>query len=279
MLGKRKAFEGKSCVATAAPPPTTTVPNSPLQQQATMSVAPISSFHQPNDNAFTYFPLTRDHELLSVIELNVSRAVLTNYSIISSIDPSSCCLGLRTFQLPQSHSGSVGASVLPIPLTPTLLQQQVPHFGWIDLFPSSQLRDNLILAFVENNIDEDNLIMDLLGGIFAGMGCGPSVSEYEHKLQTDESSSIGMSHEGLCTISEESSTSDSTRRDVRMAELGIISWSDPWDINGWEITDAFARKWAFLLKGCTDVVAATNMWRHMRGDDPLLVDIAEPCQD
>lgn len=58
-----------------------------------------------------------------------------------------------------------------------------------------------------------------------------------------------------------------------IGESGIISWSDPWEISGWEVTESFARKWGFLLIGCEDVVNAANKWRETRGENPLSVKI------
>jgi hypothetical protein len=51
------------------------------------------------------------------------------------------------------------------------MQQEVPHPGWIDLLPCPQLRDNLILAVIEFNVDEDEILEDLIGDIFESMGC------------------------------------------------------------------------------------------------------------
>ncbi|KAH0436376.1 hypothetical protein CcaCcLH18_04396 [Colletotrichum camelliae] len=51
---------------------------------------------------------------------------------------------------------------------------------------------------------------------------------------------------------------------------GIIAWSDPWHPDGWEVTEKFVRKWGFLLKGCEDVMRATNRWREMRDEEPLV---------
>ncbi|KAK1855264.1 hypothetical protein CCHR01_02166 [Colletotrichum chrysophilum] len=51
---------------------------------------------------------------------------------------------------------------------------------------------------------------------------------------------------------------------------GIIAWSDPWHPDGWEVTEKFVAKWGFLLKGCEDVMRATNRWREMRDEEPLV---------
>jgi len=54
---------------------------------------------------------------------------------------------------------------------------------------------------------------------------------------------------------------------------GMIVWSDPWSPDGWEVTEGFARKWSFLLEGCTQLMSSTNKWRAQRGEEPLIFKI------
>lgn len=54
---------------------------------------------------------------------------------------------------------------------------------------------------------------------------------------------------------------------------GIVVWNDPWCPSGWEITEGFVKKWGFLIKGCWELISATNRWRELRGDDPLLFEL------
>ncbi|KAL2850233.1 hypothetical protein BJY01DRAFT_233306 [Aspergillus pseudoustus] len=56
---------------------------------------------------------------------------------------------------------------------------------------------------------------------------------------------------------------------VSAESTGIIVWRDPWDPDGWEVTEAFARSWGWVLRGCADLFAATNAWRARRGERPL----------
>ncbi|KAK1537490.1 hypothetical protein CPAR01_07603 [Colletotrichum paranaense] len=58
--------------------------------------------------------------------------------------------------------------------------------------------------------------------------------------------------------------------DACLNQPGIIAWSDPWHPDGWEVTERFVEKWGFLLKGCEDVMRATNKWRAMRDEEPLV---------
>ncbi|EEA19245.1 hypothetical protein TMatcc_010199 [Talaromyces marneffei ATCC 18224] len=54
---------------------------------------------------------------------------------------------------------------------------------------------------------------------------------------------------------------------------GVIVWSPPWDICGWEITEGFWKKWGFLMKGCEDILDVTNYWRRQRGEEPLVFEV------
>ncbi|RDW63612.1 hypothetical protein BP6252_11157 [Coleophoma cylindrospora] len=54
---------------------------------------------------------------------------------------------------------------------------------------------------------------------------------------------------------------------------GMIIWKDPWDVQGWEITDDFLRNWDWALRGCRELLEATNRWRLRRAEKPLL------CED
>lgn len=54
---------------------------------------------------------------------------------------------------------------------------------------------------------------------------------------------------------------------------GILAWSDPWCVSGWEVTEGFLKNWGFLLKGCWEILAATNRWRGNRGDEPLVFEL------
>ncbi|XXH05960.1 hypothetical protein Hte_012403 [Hypoxylon texense] len=54
---------------------------------------------------------------------------------------------------------------------------------------------------------------------------------------------------------------------------GIIAWSPPWDIAGWEMSEGFLRKWGWLLgKGLPGALEATNRWRTGRGEEPFAQD-------
>jgi len=47
---------------------------------------------------------------------------------------------------------------------------------------------------------------------------------------------------------------------------GLVVWSSPEQVSSWELSEPFLRRWAPLLQGCEDLIAATNAWRSRRGE-------------
>ncbi|KAI3325238.1 hypothetical protein HD806DRAFT_492390 [Xylariaceae sp. AK1471] len=60
--------------------------------------------------------------------------------------------------------------------------------------------------------------------------------------------------------------------DDEIERRGIIAWSPPWDITGWEMSEGFLRKWGWLFKGLSGLLEATNRWRIERGEEPFVHD-------
>ncbi|KAI8622859.1 hypothetical protein F5Y19DRAFT_460805 [Xylariaceae sp. FL1651] len=60
--------------------------------------------------------------------------------------------------------------------------------------------------------------------------------------------------------------------DDEIERRGIIAWSPPWDIMGWEMSEGFLRKWGWLFKGLSGVLEGTNRWRIQRGEEPFVLD-------
>ncbi|KAK5130219.1 hypothetical protein LTR08_002304 [Meristemomyces frigidus] len=61
---------------------------------------------------------------------------------------------------------------------------------------------------------------------------------------------------------------------------GLVVWADPKEIASWELSEPFVRRWRFLLQGCEDLIAATNVWRSRRGEQlfPLTIEEAAASQ-
>ena len=60
--------------------------------------------------------------------------------------------------------------------------------------------------------------------------------------------------------------------DDEVERRGIIAWSPPWDITGWEMSEGFLRKWGWMFKGLPGALEATNRWRMERGEEPFVHD-------
>jgi hypothetical protein len=60
--------------------------------------------------------------------------------------------------------------------------------------------------------------------------------------------------------------------DDEVERRGIVAWSPPWDITGWEMSEGFLRKWGWLFKGLPGALEATNRWRMKRCEDPFVYD-------
>lgn len=53
-------------------------------------------------------------------------------------------------------------------------------------------------------------------------------------------------------------------------EGGLVVWGDPAEESNWEVTEAFGKKWAWVLRGCRTLKESTNLWRERRGEGRIL---------
>lgn len=49
-------------------------------------------------------------------------------------------------------------------------------------------------------------------------------------------------------------------------DAGLLVWGEAWDIRNWEVTEAFLKKWQWVIRGCPELMNATNAWRAKRGE-------------
>ncbi|KAJ5641802.1 hypothetical protein N7490_005802 [Penicillium lividum] len=49
-------------------------------------------------------------------------------------------------------------------------------------------------------------------------------------------------------------------------EAGLLVWGDPWDVQNWEFTESFLKKWQWVVRGCPELMNSTNAWRAKRGE-------------
>ncbi|OOF96838.1 hypothetical protein ASPCADRAFT_396339 [Aspergillus carbonarius ITEM 5010] len=54
-----------------------------------------------------------------------------------------------------------------------------------------------------------------------------------------------------------------------MGETGVIVWKNPWDPEGWEVTETFVQLWGWTIHDCWELFRSTNAWRRRRGERPL----------
>jgi hypothetical protein len=53
---------------------------------------------------------------------------------------------------------------------------------------------------------------------------------------------------------------------------GLVVWDSSQHLSSWELGEAFIKTWGFLLGGCEDFVAVTNVWRSRKGEKSLTLD-------
>ncbi|KAH7136941.1 hypothetical protein B0J13DRAFT_609758 [Dactylonectria estremocensis] len=108
------------------------------------------------------FPLSADHKLITLVQYNVLRGMITNILILSLQDfiSTDCGYNLKIPPLPYAPPSP------PANFKPTQIQQTIQHGVWIDMIPSPEFRDNLILN--QHLYDGDDLCDDLVGGLYEG---------------------------------------------------------------------------------------------------------------
>jgi len=204
--------------------------------------------------------ISQDHRLLHLIGYNVTRGLFMNLSILDVVwiyfpQSFSSCGPAPVFPTapdPEAMWDETMRSMLNLPrgLAPTTKQLEMAHPRWIDLVPCAQLRNNLIDIYTLGTVDMDELAEDLVGSVFDEQTCDAAINV---TIEADGSLS-------QCDYAE-------TRGEFK--ECGIVAWSDPWEISGWEFQGKVIEKWAFVFQGCYELLASTNRWRIARGEDAL----------
>ncbi|KAJ5474942.1 hypothetical protein N7475_004508 [Penicillium sp. IBT 31633x] len=49
-------------------------------------------------------------------------------------------------------------------------------------------------------------------------------------------------------------------------DAGLLVWGEPWNVQNWEVTESFLKKWQWIVRGCPELMTATNSWRARRGE-------------
>jgi hypothetical protein len=193
----------------------------------------ISTYKSKWDTRPT-FPLSMDHKI-TLIQYNVYRAFKQNKALIREWIPN--CTA-------QSVVPAIPTDQVPLSLQPTYLQQVTPHPVWITSFPCAKVRDNIVQRQFE--VDWEDLMNDLFG-----------------LLYPDQIDDV----DGKFLKYQEGDFNDPS--DIAADGKGIIVWGQPWDLDSWEITPYFLRRWGWMVKGCPEIIQASNKWRALRDERPL----------
>ena len=245
----------------------------------------LDAFHRPIS------PALSPDNLVPLVQYNLVRASVTNAAILSLLHllPRDDCVPLQSemplFPLPtgsgpgsgskqpnQRHAGVASPSPSPIPasLLPTRLQLSTPHDYWVDLIPDPTLRDNLLLALVGGLVDVVGFQADLFGQIcpdnYATVKADP-----ERCCRHRGGSSSSSSSSRVDDAARHDGVGDG--RGEEGGQVGIVVWNTPWSVDGYEVTEAFFKRWPLLFKGCRDLLDATNRWRQRRGEEPLVLEL------
>ncbi|KAJ5446847.1 Concanavalin A-like lectin/glucanase subgroup [Penicillium cf. griseofulvum] len=49
-------------------------------------------------------------------------------------------------------------------------------------------------------------------------------------------------------------------------DVGLLVWGEPWNMQNWEVTESFLKKYQWVVRGCPELMNATNSWRARRGE-------------
>lgn len=103
----------------------------------------------------------RPEFLLGLTQLNFLRALFSNIDVLGLSASDMHDDTISPFCTANSWHAEHSEINLPESLKPTKIQRSVFHHPWIDLLPSSKMRDNLILA--GDTFDDIDLCHDLCG--------------------------------------------------------------------------------------------------------------------
>ena len=140
---------------------------------------------------------------------------------------------------------------LPSNLNPSESQMKILHSTWINLIPFTAMRENLIRW--ETFFDHKTFAQDLVGDVaHPDLFSQPRYTRLEMPVKANYLLS-----------------GDEDDDEVTANRKGWILWGEPYDVNSWEVTPGFLRKWAWAMQGCEELILSSNRWRRIRGEDPL----------
>ncbi|KAH6976514.1 hypothetical protein BKA56DRAFT_589722 [Ilyonectria sp. MPI-CAGE-AT-0026] len=245
-------------------PPRTYTSASPSTAERAMvlRVSPTTGYVHPalvlNHQPFT-FPLSSDH-LLHLIQYNVFRAFVSNKRTLNTrlADPTTCPLSGPVYDDTTLYPPKLD---IPPSLAPTTLQKTCYHSIWINIIPFPRVRDNLIRR--EGRFDQWEMMQDFVGDLMrstpapwqqgAPVSFTVPVPEPKHPLPL---------------------LSGSDTDEVTAGRKGLIVWGEPHDMQSWEVTPGFLKKWPWAVEGCDELVEISNRWRMKRGEEPVRISMS-----
>lgn len=237
-------------ITTLAEHAKTSIPLSSTAAARHQIIPPLLPYNTPATNPFItkpyplVFPLSADHRLITLVQYNVIRAVIFNMTLLSIQDrlPEGCMESLGV--VPPDNDTPL--DMIPPDLQPTPFQNQVQKDS--NVYNHKTKPNNIQLPYWVHALPfpkfRDNLIL---------LYSGSEACDFQDLAQD-----LG---EGLYK-----GFHDAERR-------GFLVWGNPWSGHDWEVSDGFVKKWGFLLKGCWDVIKATNRWRELRGENRLVMEV------
>lgn len=118
------------------------------------------------------------------------------------------------------------------------------------------MRDNLIMR--EGTFDHWELLQDLIGEF---MSATPDEKERSTATSFTVSAPTSMRTPPVTPGSDDD--------EVTAGRRGLIVWGEPHDIDSWEVTPGFLKKWSWAMEGCDSLIQSSNRWRMVRGEEPI----------
>jgi hypothetical protein len=193
-------------------------------------------------------------QLLYLINYNAFRGLFQNKATLSKVTDHLALTEGRTEKLDVmvglKRDAICVETGLDIPphLRPTALQSNRVHATWIDFIPFPKMRDNLITH--HNHFNHRLLVTDVMGDLLQAI----MLNKYGQ----------GTGPQGRRLLSKGKPS------DYASDRRGMIIWGEPHRMESWEVTPGFLERWGWAVEGCPELMNATNHWRALRGEVPLV---------
>ncbi|KAH7000767.1 hypothetical protein EDB80DRAFT_724439 [Ilyonectria destructans] len=260
----KPASESATTTHISLRPPRTYIGTSPSTAERAMvlRVSPHTAHVHPalalSSQPFT-FPLSSDH-LLHLIQYNVFRAFVSNKRTLNTrlTDPTTCPVSGPHYDDTTFYPPKPG---IPPSLAPTTLQQTRYHSIWINIIPFPRVRDNLIRR--EGRFDQWELLQDLVGELMSS-----TPDRWQQGAPVSFTVPVPEPRRPRPLLS------GSDTDEITAGRKGLIVWGEPHDMQSWEATPGFLRKWSWAVEGCDELIEISNRWRMKRGEEPVELSIS-----